>query len=410
MKYAFLGRQPILNPDGDAIAYALKFRRNNTREEKLKDHAPSYAKLLSALIQNFKLDEILEGKKGWVKIDDQTMIKTDLTLFNPEHILFELTDTSHFSVKLSKVIESLYAQGYQFALAHTLLDEVMEKRDEAFLSMFSYVIFNVRKLDFDILHKHERLLKRLNLPLVATRVETKAGFTMCSRLGFSYFMGNYFEQVEVIKGRSVSAQKSTMLKVLSLLKSDEEMAEIIKTIRYDPTLSLLLLRYINAANFATKSEIKSIDKAVSLLGRQKLNNWISLSLFSAEEGDSQGEALIETALMRARMMELLCDILGRQEYQEQAYIVGLLSLIDAFFGIAIRDVVSEKIFSKAVCNALLTGEGELGKVLQLVKVIEQGSFKKIELISQKLKIDLEKLSEMLRVSYQYAQEVTKLLK
>ncbi len=405
MKYAFLGRQPILDKNAETIFYSLMFRKNHSREEKLKDYAPAYAELLSQLLQSFDLDTLLEGKRGWVKIDDQTLIKTDLTLLDKEHLLFELTDTSHFSGKLSKIIEPLIDAGYHFALAHTLIDEVIEKRGEDFVGLFDYIVFNVRKLDFDILHKHERLFKRLDMPLVATRVETKAGFEMCKRLGFSYFMGHYFEQVEIIKSHKLSAQKSTLLQLLSLLKSEADMSELVRTIRFDPSLSLQLLKYVNSAAFTTKEEIVSIDKAVSLLGRDKLNGWVSLNLFSADEGELKNAALIETALMRARMMELLSETLGRKEYQEQAYIVGLLSLIDAFLGVSMREIAKESVFSKAVCNALIHGEGELGKILKLVIVIESGSFKKIELISKKLKIDLEKLSMMLQSAYAYVNEV-----
>ncbi len=367
---------------------------------------PGDASAIAQLMHTFDIDKTLEGKKALVKVDDQTIIKTDLSILPKEHMIFELTERSSFSTKVSNVIESLMDQGFEFAITHLLIDDVIQKRDEAFLARFKFIVFNVRKLDFDIYHKHEILFRRLGSTLVATKVETQQGFDMCKRLGFSYFLGYFFEQPRIIKGKKLAADKITLMQVLTKLRSDEEIGEIIKLIKYSPDVSLLLLKFINAAGFSAKKEVDTITQAVNLLGRQKLTSWVMLTLFTAK-GESQNQPLVDSSLMRARMMELLCDIVKRSEYKSQAYMVGLLSLSDAIFKVPMRDIVDKGFFSDAVAAALINGEGELGKILKLALIMEQGNFKKIEFIAQKLKLPIEHLSAMFQDAFTYVREVKK---
>jgi c-di-GMP phosphodiesterase len=408
MEFAFLGRQPVVDVNSKTVLYSLLFRRSNTRKVPLKDVASGYSVAISELMHSFSIEDTLEDKKGILKVDDQTIIKTDLSILPPEHLIFELTETTHFSVKVSKVIEALMDKGYEFSLSHKLVDEVILKRGDDFLSRFSMIVFNVRKLDFDVLYKHERLIKKIGITLMASKVESQQGFEMCKRLGFTHFLGYFFEEPEILKGKKLSSDKVTLLQILTKLQSNPDMSEAIQSIKFAPNLSLLLLKFINSAAISPAKEIDTISQAVKLLGPKRMLSWVALTLFTASE-DGTNETLVDTSLMRARMMELMCDLLGRKEYLEQAFMVGLLSLSDAIFIVPMRDVVENGYFSDAVKSALLQGEGELGKVLKLTLVLERGNYKKIELISRKLSVPIEELSLMLNNAFTYVVQVKKSL-
>jgi EAL and modified HD-GYP domain-containing signal transduction protein len=409
LEFAFLGRQPVVDAEEKTLLYSLLFRRSNARKVPFKDAAAGYSVAISELMHSFNIESTLDGKKGILKVDDQTIIKTDLSILPAKHLIFELAETTHFSVKVSKVIEELMDKGYEFSLSHKLVDEVILKRGEDFLARFSMLVFNVRKLDFDVLYKHELLIKKLKMTLMATKVETKQGFEMCKRLGFTYFVGYFFEQPEILKGKKLTANEIALVQILSKLQNDDEIDEIVKTIRYAPDVSVLLLKFINSADFSTKKEIDTISQAVKLLGRKNLTSWVTLTLFAGTEG-KPNQTLIDTALMRARMMELLCGLLKRKEYESQAYMVGLLSLSDTIFKISMRDIVEHGYFTDAVKSALLQGEGELGKILKLAVVVEHGNYKKIELISRKLSVPIDELSLMFNDAFSYVLNVKKALK
>lgn len=409
MEFSFLGRQPVVNEKKEMILYSLLFRRTNTRSVPLKDVAEGYSVAISELMQSFNIESTLENKKGILKVDDQTIIKTDLSILPSKYLIFELTETTHFSIKVSNVIEELMDKGYEFALSHKLVDEVISKRGDDFLARFKIIIFNVRKLDFDVLHKHEALIKKSNIILMASKVETQEGFEMCKRLGFTYFLGYFFEEPEILKGKKLSTDKITLMQILSKLQSQEDISTIITAIKYTPDISFKLLKFINSAAISTTKSVDSVSQAVNLLGRKKLTSWITLTLFSSG-ANNNNQLLVDTSLMRARIMELLCGLLGRKEHKEQAFTVGLLSLCDAIFRIPMRDVIEQGDFSDAVKNALLHGEGELGKILKLALVLERGNYKKIELISRKLSVPIDELSLMLNSAFTYVVQVKNSLK
>ena len=75
-----------------------------------------------------------------------------------------------------------------------------------------------------------------------------------------------------------------------------------------------------------------------------------------------------------------------------------------------RDIIEKGYFSDAIKSALVSGEGELGKILKLVIILEHGNYKKIELISKKLSVPIEELSLMLNKAFTYVLEVKNSLK
>lgn len=409
LEFAFLGRQPVVDLNRDTVLYSLLFRRNNQRKVLLKDSAQGYSIAISELMHSFDIKNTLGTCKGILKVDDQTIIKTDLSILPAENLIFELTETTHFSTKVSHVIEELMDKGYEFSLSHKLVDDVILKRGDDFLARFSMIVFNVRKLDFDVLHKHERLIQKIGIKLMASKVESQQGFEMCKRMGFTYFLGYFFEEPEILKGKKLAGDKVTLMQVLSKLQSDTEIEDIVQQIKFSPDISLLLLKFINSADFSTSKEIDTIGQAVKLLGRKKLTSWVILGLFSSTD-EVSNQTLVDTSLMRGRMMELLCELLGRNEYKDAAFTVGLLSLSDAIFKVPMRDIIENGYFSDAVKNALVSGEGELGKILKLTMILEHGNYKKIELISKKLSVPIEELALMLNSAFTYVVEVKKSLK
>ena len=80
-------------------------------------------------------------------------------------------------------------------------------------------------------------------------------------------------------------------------------------------------------------------------------------------------ALVEQALVRARMMETLGA--GTVD-PDLAFLTGLLSLLDQLLGRPIGDVLSQITLPSDVKDALLTQTGPYAPLLELAKVCEQG--------------------------------------
>jgi c-di-GMP-related signal transduction protein len=103
-------------------------------------------------------------------------------------------------------------------------------------------------------------------------------------------------------------------------------------------MSYKLLRYINSAGFGLSCEIQSFRHAVNMLGYDKLNRWLSLLLATASK-DPMAPALMYTALLRGRLMELLsAGLVDKAEY-DNLFITGAFSLLDVLLGVGMEQAL-----------------------------------------------------------------------
>jgi c-di-GMP phosphodiesterase len=85
----------------------------------------------------------------------------------------------------------------------------------------------------------------------------------------------------------------------------------------------------------------------------------------------QPHVLLVSALVRARMCELLSDEAGRRE---RAFTVGLFSVINRLIGMPMREALEALPLADEVVDALLRGEGPEGRALRVVLAWELGDF------------------------------------
>lgn len=398
MKFLFLGRQPVLDRQEQTASYLLRFH-GDTMKHKLA-HV-NYTASISKLLHSFDITKSLEGKNGWIKIDSQSLLKSDLTLLPKEFFVLYLMKIELLDDTVFNKIESLIEEGYRFVLDASLADSFIKVKGVDYLKQFQSIVFDGRK--GSSFTEVVKVLTEKGISCTIRNIFSKSLYEKYKKEGFSLFLGSFFKEPKPIKGHQISASRLTLLELLSMIKSDLEMEDIVATIKLAPDISLQLLQYINSANVNTTKYIESIKEATTLLGRKKLMSWIVLSLYSAQDSEVS-QALIDTSMMRAHLMELLCDLLRVPTLKDQAFLVGLLSVSDAIFRVYLHAILKSGHFSEKVQVALLEDKGDLAKLLKIAKIIEEGNHQKLEVISQKLKVPVEKFSEMLTEIYTYVRE------
>ena len=96
-----------------------------------------------------------------------------------------------------------------------------------------------------------------------------------------------------------------------------------------------------------------------------------MALVSA--ADDAPEELVELALQRARM----CEVLGGNravDASDASFTVGLFSVADALLNAPMSDVLETLPFSDEIRAALLRREGPKGELLSTVVAYERGEF------------------------------------
>lgn len=159
------------------------------------------------------------------------------------------------------------------------------------------------------------------------------------------------------------------VRVLNLVRKNAEIGEIEAALKQDVTLSFKLLRYINSAAFGLGKEIQSFRHAVTLLGYDKLNKWLSLLLVTASNNPI-APALMQTAIARGRFMESAAAGRFDAMQSDNLFIAGAFSLLDLLLGTRIEEVLAEMHLPAPIGDALLRRDGEFAPYLELALACE----------------------------------------
>ena len=103
--------------------------------------------------------------------------------------------------------------------------------------------------------------------------------------------------------------------------------------------------------------------------------WLQLLIYtSPQRGDSNGSGnpLFALAATRGRMMELLAERArpGQRDFAEQAFMVGIMSLIPALLGVSMDDILGQLPVTARVREALVDRQGPFGALLELATASE----------------------------------------
>ena len=171
---------------------------------------------------------------------------------------------------------------------------------------------------------------------------------------------------------SQSASRALSLKLMQLVATDADTCEIEAIFRQDPVLAYHLLRLVNSLGMGTGRHISSFSQAILILGRQQLKRWLNLMLFAASRDDYRSAMLIARVAVRARSMELLAKTVGLDRWhQEQAFMVGMFSLLGVLFGLPLDDILVPLKLNALLEDALFRHAGDIGQFLQCVEASER---------------------------------------
>lgn len=364
----FLGRQPILDRNGDIHAYELLFRSGSANAANIVDEHPATIQVITRAFGELGLQAVVGEALGFVNLDTGLLTCEVVDAVPTERVVLELLETTQFSPEAIACCRQLFEKGYRLAL-----DDItaLEPSHRPVLPYVSYVKVDVHDMPDQSLGKLVNQLKPLKIALVAEKVETQRQFELCRDLGFAYFQGYYFARPEVLSGRNIDPAHQQMLRLSQLLMSDAADARIEAVFKEDPKLTYNLLRLVNSVAMGMRTHINSVHHAMMLLGRRQLQRWLSLLLFAHRNGPRFPDPLTVMAACRGRFMELLArESREAAEFAEQAFMTGVMSLLDAALEIPMVRIADELSLAQPIRQALLERSGLLGELLSLMECVE----------------------------------------
>lgn len=361
-----IARQAIVNVDKDVIGYEL-FNRSRAPAEHT---AATDVILLFTAMSHAGREDLVGTKLLFVNSTHESLAGGHLELLNPEKVVLEVEPLGHVAsteaVARLPILRGLRERGFKLSFNHT----VLESAYATWLPLADFI-----KLDLTVLRPEQLAVlvsyaaRHSKAQLIATKVETPQQFDLLKSIGVSLFQGYWFSRPAVVETKLLAPNQASIIQLINLLRRQASTDEIEEVLKKDAGLAFNLMRLINSAGFGTAREITSFRQAVMIMGLKKLFRWAALLLTASKYGNTSA-SIGHTAVIRGRLMELLALEFMSEEEAEQAFVVGIFSLLDAMLSIPMQDALQLINIPTAVRDALLKHEGVFGELLQLAEACE----------------------------------------
>ena len=364
----FLGRQPILDRDQRLVAYELLFRSGQVNASEVTDDLQATASVINHAFTEMGIQAVLGPHRGFINVSADMLHSDMIELLPREQVVLELLETIEINGDIVSRCHELRKKGFSLALDDFVFDE-------AYIPLLGIV--DIVKIDL-LLHGPDELrnavqrLKQWPVKLLAEKVDSAEQAQYCMELGFDLFQGYYFAKPSILSVKRADPAHLSLMKLLGLVLGDAETHEIEQAFKQSPGLTYNLMRLVNSVAAGVGKKIGSVSQAILVLGRRQLQRWLQLSLFTLQPGSRYPSPLMQLAASRGKFMEILA---GKEnpdrDYRDEAFMTGILSLLDVLLGMPHEEIIAQLNLTENVRMALLRREGDLGRLLLLAEYVEQ---------------------------------------
>lgn len=365
---AAFARQAILDSTRAVFGYEL-FDRSITSHGHT---ASSDAQFLFNTLTSGDTDLLTGNKTYFINCTHGSLAGGHLDLVDPQRVVLEIPPlpTSQLSDVTDHLpsLQGIAQRGFRLAFDQSVLTPAYASwlRLAAFIKL-DLSVLTPKDLEFLVQQADTQSPARL----IAEKVETAEAFELASSLGIRLYQGYWFAKPVIVQGQKIRPSQATILQLIDLVRKQASTNEIEEVLKRDATLSFNLLRFINSAGFGARSEITSFKHAVMMLGLKRLFKWAALLMTTSKDGGTPS-AVGTTAVVRGRLMELLVGSSLPPEECDNAFVVGVFSLLDTMLGVSMESALASVSLPDSVTQALLYRAGPLASFLNLTIACESG--------------------------------------
>jgi EAL and modified HD-GYP domain-containing signal transduction protein len=369
-----LGRQPILDREQRIVAYELLFRASSSYNGAVViDNFAATSQVVARAFTEFGLSNVLGDCLGYLNVDEQFLSSDLIELLPRERVVLEVLETVEMTPTILTRLRELKAMGFRLAL-----DDFTHFADQYLPAL---ALVDIVKLDLPLLTADEltdvvQQLRRWPIKLLAEKIDDRVQFQDCARRGFDLFQGYFFAKPTILSSRRVDPAHAGVLRLMNLTLDEVKISTLEQEFKHYPNLTYKLLRLVNSVALGAPVKIHSLNHALVVLGQRPLQRWLQLLLFTQGTDGVAGQSLLTLAAVRGKWMELMMNYLAphHREQADQAFMVGVLSLLDALFGTPLPELLAELNLADPVRAALLSHQGSLGRLLNIILRSEQNQF------------------------------------
>ena len=367
----FMARQPIFTAQKKVFGYELLFRDGIDNFFPGIDGDLATSNLLSNIFFPFDFNAILGGKPGLINFTKKLILQKIPLLLPKEHFIVEVLE----NIEPDNDVIAALAQFKEQGLTIALDDFVYHKKFHPMMELSTIIKFDIKETPLNTLVDIvQKIQSDYDITILAEKIETHGEFELAQEMDFTLFQGYFFSKPEMLSTKGIGSSQLTKLELINEMGRQELNVEKIgELIKNDAAISFKLLRFINSAYFARLNPIDTIKDAIAYIGTDELRKFINIVVMSDLNTGKPNE-LIRNCVIRAKMCERFGGIFNTDLTQDELFMLGLFSLMDAMLDCEMEDILKHINFSDKMQNALLGNNKEFNKILNIVISIDQGNW------------------------------------
>lgn len=399
----YMARQPIFDAKMDVYGYELLYRSGmENRFDPSVDGDTATRQVVSDVVTTFGIHNMLNGKYAFVNFTKNLLLSNFADLLNPKDFVIEILEDVTVNEEVIQRLKKLREDGFLLALD----DYVGLPESEPLLP---YV--NIVKVDWMQVKPEKRAavskkLRQRSLVMLAEKIETEDDLTQAQSYGYDLFQGYFFAKPLVFSKTLLSASATTYMRALQELhKPDINFETISNIIRADVTLTYRLLRHINTLQFDHRYPITSVKQAIVRMGVQTIYRWLMLVLVRDITNVQNSNEFSRNALIRGIFCDKICSIAKLPYDEDEAYIVGMFSIIDSVTSQDFQEILEDIAVSQNVMDALLYQKNELSCLLQFASAYEKADWKMVQEFTERYHLQPQQVVEVYESSVREADKM-----
>ena len=386
---AYTARQAIYNRKENVVAYELLFRDSLTNVFPKIESNSATSKLLLDSHFNQGLEKITSGKPALINYPEQALLDLMPTLLPPSKAMIEILENVKPTAAVYEACRQLFHKGYRL-----VLDDFIYSEDWVpFFKLVRLIKFDLQQSTFsEIEIVLEKVKPFKNLKILAERVETQEQYDKAKEMGFDFFQGYYFCTPQIVAQKDINSNQSVVFAMYQeTLKLDADYTKLSSFFERDTALAYKLLKFINSGLFPVKKPISSLKQALIYLGASQVKKFVTLIL-TAHIAENKRQELTDMSIIRARFCEKIAIDVAPQ-LSDEAFILGLFSLLDVILDQSMDDLVKELPVTEDIASALIGNSNLLGEIFILTKAYEAANWELMGKTCVKLNIEQDLLPE-----------------
>lgn len=404
----YVARQPIFNAKRQTLGYELLFR--DGEKNAYPSHIESNRATYRLIVENFLslgTNPAIDTSRCFINFPQESLIRGLPMVLPKDKVVIEVLETCTPNDDLYLAVKKLSQAGYLIALD----DFVYSAEWERFLPFVQIVKLDIMAMGLESAcdFVKERIGKGVKRRFLAERVETEAEFLTTRSAGFSFFQGYFFGKPEITRKGYLSPEQLIAMELFKeVCQPEVDFVKIEKIVAKDVSLSYQLLRFVNTMSDRLEVSISSFRQALIYLGQDKLKIFVSLAVASFVSTKKPKE-LYNLSLQRAQFCQLMANDNPFNEYRDQAFLIGLFSMLDALIDVSLDELVEQLPLCSSIKLALLERQGPYGLLLKVEECYERADWYGIKEACHQLNVSVDDIMPKISAAQRWSQDINRVV-